>query len=119
MCCDDVAASVSGDAAMYARALVQFASYHQAHFDVAVAATGGPLSDRIVRLLGQSRPNVRSSLGPGVLAVALFWAPPHTDYPDSPTRNQLSRRRQSSGAFLPRAIPLTSPCGFDGNPAGG
>jgi uncharacterized protein (TIGR03435 family) len=72
LCCDDVAVSVSGDALTYARALAQLESYRPAHLGAAVAANGGSLSDRIARLLGQSRPAVRTGLGPGVLAVAIL-----------------------------------------------
>ena len=72
LCCDDVAVSVSGDALTYARALAQLESYRPAHLSAAVAANGGSLSDRIARLLGQSRPAVRTGLGPGVLAVAIL-----------------------------------------------
>jgi uncharacterized protein (TIGR03435 family) len=72
LCCDDVAVSVSGDALTYARALAQLESYRPAHLSAAVAANGGSLSDRIARLLGQSRPAVRTGPGPGVLAVAIL-----------------------------------------------
>jgi uncharacterized protein (TIGR03435 family) len=72
LCCDDVAVSASGDALTYARALAQLESYRPAHLSPAVAANGGSLSDRIARLLGQSRPAVRTGLGPGVLAVAVL-----------------------------------------------
>ncbi len=72
LCCDDVAVSVSGDAITYARALAQLESYRPAHLNAAVAANGGSLSNRIARLLGQSRPSVRTGLGPGVLAVAIL-----------------------------------------------
>ena len=72
LCCDDVAVSVSGDALTYARALAQLESYRPAHLSAAVAANGGSLADRIARLLGQSRPAVRTGLGPGVLAVAVL-----------------------------------------------
>jgi uncharacterized protein (TIGR03435 family) len=78
LCCDDVAVSVSGDALTYARALAQLESYRPAHlgarFTATVAANGGSLTDRIARLLGQSRPAVRTGLGPGVLAVAILLA---------------------------------------------
>src|SRR5207245_4875602 len=70
LCCDDVAVAVSGDALTYALALAQLESYRPAHLSAAVAANGGSLSGRIARLLGQSRPSVRTGLGPGVLAVA-------------------------------------------------
>jgi len=72
LCCDDVAVSVSGDALTYARALAQLESYRPAHLSAAVAANGGSLPGRIARLLGQSRPTVRTALGPGVLAVAIL-----------------------------------------------
>ena len=65
LCCDDVAVSVSGDALTYARALAQLESYRPAHLSAAVAANGGSLSDRIARLLGQSRPAVRQRSGTG------------------------------------------------------
>ena len=54
------------------RALAQLEQYRPAHLGAAVAANGGSLSNRIARLLGQSRPAVRSGLGPGVFAVAIL-----------------------------------------------
>ena len=72
LCCDDVAVSVSGDALTYARALAHLESYRPAHISAALAANGGSLADRIARLLGQSRPAVRSGLGPGVVTVAIL-----------------------------------------------
>ena len=72
LCCDDVAVSISGDALTYARALAQLESYRPAHLSAALAANGGSLADRIARLLGQSRPAVRTGLGPGVVTVAVL-----------------------------------------------
>jgi uncharacterized protein (TIGR03435 family) len=72
LCCDDVVVSASGDAFTYARALAQLESYRPAHLGAAVAVNGGSLADRIARLLGQSRPSVRTGLGPGALAVAIL-----------------------------------------------
>ncbi len=72
LCCDDMAVAVSGDPLTYARALAQLESYRPPPFSAAVAANGGSLSNRIARLLGQSRPPVRTGLGPGVLTVALL-----------------------------------------------
>ncbi|MDR3701571.1 MAG: M56 family metallopeptidase [Candidatus Sulfopaludibacter sp.] len=69
-CCDDVAVAVSGDAVTYARALAQLESYRPAHLSAAIAANGGSLANRIARLLGQSRPAVRTGLDPGVITVA-------------------------------------------------
>jgi uncharacterized protein (TIGR03435 family) len=62
--------SISGDAITYARALAQLESYRPAHLSAAMAANGGSLANRIARLLGQSRPAVRTGLEPGVITVA-------------------------------------------------
>jgi uncharacterized protein (TIGR03435 family) len=72
LCCDDVAVSISGDVLTYARALAQLEAYRPTDPGVAMAANGGSLVDRIARLLGQSRPTVRTSLGPGVITVAVL-----------------------------------------------
>jgi len=50
-CCDDVAVSVCGDAREYAAALTELASWSMAHPPLAMAATRGPLLDRVRRLL--------------------------------------------------------------------
>jgi uncharacterized protein (TIGR03435 family) len=50
-CCDDVAVAVSGDAAEYAAALAELASWSLGQQGLAMAATGGPLVDRVRRLL--------------------------------------------------------------------
>jgi len=69
-CYDDVAVSIGGDALTYARALAQLESYRPAHLSAAMAANGGSLANRIARLPGQSRPVIRTGLGPGVITVA-------------------------------------------------
>jgi uncharacterized protein (TIGR03435 family) len=69
-CCDDVAVSISGDAITYARALAQLESYRPAHLSAAIGANGGSLANRIARLLGKSRPAVRTGPEPGVITVA-------------------------------------------------
>ena len=50
-CCDDVAVAVSGDPAEYASALAELASWSISHPALAMAATRGPLVDRVRRLL--------------------------------------------------------------------
>jgi uncharacterized protein (TIGR03435 family) len=50
-CCDDVAVAVSGDPAEYAAALAELASWSIGHPALAMAATRGPLVDRVRRLL--------------------------------------------------------------------
>jgi uncharacterized protein (TIGR03435 family) len=74
LCCDDVAVSISGNALTYARALVHLESYRPSHAGAALAANGGSLADRIARLLGQSRPAVRTGLGPVVVTIAVLLA---------------------------------------------
>jgi uncharacterized protein (TIGR03435 family) len=74
LCCDDVAVSASGNALTYARALAHLESCRPSHLTAALAANGGSLADRIARLLGQSRPAVRTGLGPVVVAIAVLLA---------------------------------------------
>jgi uncharacterized protein (TIGR03435 family) len=69
-CCDDLAVSIHGDALTYARALTQLESYRPGRMGAAMAASGGSLADRIARLLGRQRPTVRTSLEPGMVALA-------------------------------------------------
>jgi uncharacterized protein (TIGR03435 family) len=72
LCCDDVAVSVTGDALTYASALAELESNRLTRFNAALAANGGSLADRIARLLGQSRPHVRTLPGPGLIASAIL-----------------------------------------------
>jgi uncharacterized protein (TIGR03435 family) len=74
LCCDDVAVSASGNPLTYARALAHLESCRPSHRSAALAADGGSLADRIARLLGQSRPAVRTGLGPVVVTVAVLLA---------------------------------------------
>jgi len=50
-CCDEVAVAISGDAVEYARALAVMAEWRSAP-TLAMAANRGPLTDRIIRILG-------------------------------------------------------------------
>jgi uncharacterized protein (TIGR03435 family) len=74
LCCDDVAVSASGNALTYARALAHLESCRPSHLSAALAANGGSLADRVARLLGKSRPSVRSGLGPVVVTIAVLLA---------------------------------------------
>jgi uncharacterized protein (TIGR03435 family) len=74
VCCDDVAVSILGNAPTYARALALLESYRPSHPSAALAANGGSLTDRISRLLGQSRPAVRTGLGSVVVTIAVLLA---------------------------------------------
>ena len=72
LCCDDVAVSASGNALTYARALAHLESCRPARLSAVLAANGGSLADRIARLLGKSRPAVRTGLGPVVVMIAVL-----------------------------------------------
>jgi uncharacterized protein (TIGR03435 family) len=74
MCCDDVAARASGDVLTYASALAELESYRAAGVNAAMAANGGSLTDRIARLLGQSRPASQARSGMGAIATTLLLA---------------------------------------------
>ena len=50
-CCDDVAVAIGGDAREYAAALAELATWSTSNPALAMAATRGPLLDRIRRLL--------------------------------------------------------------------
>jgi beta-lactamase regulating signal transducer with metallopeptidase domain len=68
-CCDDIAVSVCGNPLEYARALTLMEQWRGVPV-LAMAATGGPLSDRIRRLLGLK--SARTSLrGAAVMASIL------------------------------------------------
>jgi uncharacterized protein (TIGR03435 family) len=60
LCCDDRAVAVTGDARTYARALAVVGAAGQAHYEGAMAATGGSLAIRVARLLGEPRPASRT-----------------------------------------------------------
>jgi beta-lactamase regulating signal transducer with metallopeptidase domain len=72
-CCDDLAVAVCGDRLSYARALVDLEGLRSAP-RLALAASGGSLSDRIRRLVGAPRRSSRRSWAAGVLALALLPA---------------------------------------------
>jgi beta-lactamase regulating signal transducer with metallopeptidase domain len=69
LCCDDLAVAASGDVLTYARALAELESFRPAHRSAALAASGGSLTNRIGRLLGQ--PQRASHTLPGAGAA---WA---------------------------------------------
>ncbi len=73
LCCDDIAVSITGDAVAYVRALAEFDSARWIRPSV-MAANGGSLSDRIARLLGQSRASRRASGGPASAAALILLA---------------------------------------------
>ena len=73
LCCDDIAVSITGDAATYVRALAEFDAARWAQSTV-MAANGGSLSHRMARLLGQSPASRRTSSGPASAAALMLLA---------------------------------------------
>lgn len=80
VCCDEIAARVVGNRRLVADALVTLAEHELAVQELALAATGGSLSQRVRRLLGESP----AGSGPGfpgwsllvaaVVGAGLFWS---------------------------------------------
>jgi len=74
LCCDDLAVAASGDAATYALALAELESQRLPRFSTSLAANGGPLVQRIRRLLGASPAVVDSFPAAGTTwAMSLLW----------------------------------------------
>ena len=71
LCCDDEAVRVSGDATAYAKALVTMAKLHVPA--MAMAGSGGPLTDRVRRLLDAGRAEPKRSAALGILALAVMF----------------------------------------------
>ena len=116
LCCDDVAVSVRGDALTYARALAELESYRPAHLGAAIAANGGSLSDRIARLLGQSRPAAAPVWDRVCSRWRFCWWPRDTDCSASPKRVPLFKWRRSNEILL---IGRRDRMGVARNPAAG
>lgn len=74
LCCDDAVVAVTGDAQSYARALAEVGAAEQAHYQAAVASTGGSLASRVARLLGVPRPASRAHSSAAAAAAALLVA---------------------------------------------
>lgn len=78
LCCDDVAVSVCGDAAGYARALAALERMRAVApglaASTALAAKGGSLLYRIERLLGTERHEQAPSRLPGIVAICVGLA---------------------------------------------
>ncbi|MBN1508709.1 MAG: M48 family metalloprotease [Sedimentisphaerales bacterium] len=74
-CCDDAAVRVCGDSIRYARALTSLEAIRHSQAELAIAATGGSLLDRIARLLGRPVPDDRRLAWlPGLIALLLVVA---------------------------------------------
>jgi uncharacterized protein (TIGR03435 family) len=74
LCCDDITVAITGDAQSYARALAEIGAVEHAHYHAAVASTGGSLSNRVARLLGEPRPAARTYSPAAAAAAAALVA---------------------------------------------
>ncbi len=71
-CCDDMAVCVCGDSVRYARALTCLEEIRHSQAELAIAATGGSLLDRIARLLGRpTADDRRFAWLPGLITLLL------------------------------------------------
>ena len=76
-CCDDLAVSACGDALCYARALSALDGMRGEAFQTALATTGGPLMNRILRVVGlapKAPQRVGGWLAPMVIAASITAA---------------------------------------------
>jgi beta-lactamase regulating signal transducer with metallopeptidase domain/protocatechuate 3,4-dioxygenase beta subunit len=74
LCCDDLAVETSGDVLTYARALANLETFRRARLNVAMAADGASLLNRIRRLAGEAGSVPHHLPGPGsAWALALLW----------------------------------------------
>ncbi len=76
-CCDDMAVAVSGDALCYAKALSSLDALRDNEYQTALASNGGPLMNRIFRIVGINMgPSRRTGgwLAPAVLAASVITA---------------------------------------------
>ncbi len=120
-CCDDMAVALCGNAVEYARALTLMEEWRTAPA-LAMAANRGPLSERIVHLLGlKSVRNTTRRVGLTGSALCLSAAliagnalvgmalPKATAYAHSASLLQLGFRPRSAPAQAPSATPVAAP----------
>jgi beta-lactamase regulating signal transducer with metallopeptidase domain len=75
-CCDDLAVEVCGDRIAYARALATLEELRHAPAQLALAASGAPLLQRIRRLAGQSGRAANAPAWPMVVVIVLLVIAP-------------------------------------------
>ncbi len=75
-CCDDMAVRICGDPVTYARALATLEEMRSAPAQLALAADGAPLLERVQRLLGKSGGNATPTAWPlaGTIVVIALMA---------------------------------------------
>lgn len=106
LCCDDLAVAVCGDALTYARALFEMEQLRSASPQLALAANGGMLMNRIQRLVGvQTRHNNRFAgvfgglivlavlVGIVVMVPTLFASAEATNVPPNPEASPVATQQ--------------------------
>ncbi len=73
-CCDDIAVRISGDSIGYAKTLALFDGIRAGRSELAVAASGGSLFQRICRLIQKDSTNIKADWMPSVIVVFLIIA---------------------------------------------
>ena len=117
-CCDDVAVHICGDSVRYARALTCLEEIRHSHAELAMAATGGSLLDRIARLLGRpATDDRRFAWLPGLIALllvvgivvptALALATPNPRLPESPSDVGVTSADEAQDETEPNEPPRT------------
>jgi len=115
-CCDDLAVEVCGNALAYARALTQLEQLRCGLPQLAMAATGGSLLQRIQRLMPSPKPPRVSSAGwlvaaaMTVIAIA-GWASPRLARSMEPSANSEPGVATSQNSPVPSGSLSTAPSG--------
>lgn len=73
-CCDDIAVRISGDSIGYAKTLALFDGIRAGQSELAVAASGGSLFERICRLIQKDSTNIKADWMPSVITIVLILA---------------------------------------------
>jgi beta-lactamase regulating signal transducer with metallopeptidase domain len=73
-CCDDIAVAASQDRVGYVRALAELESLRLGLPSLALAATGGSLQDRVVRLLSGRNASAPAGWAPAAAVIAVLFA---------------------------------------------
>src|SRR5262245_6584567 len=98
-CCDDVAIAICGDPVGYAQALAELEALRTTSAAMALAATGGSLSNRVRRILRMpATDEPRSASWPATLAVTVIFTA------GAGGVQQLPRAITDSGGIVPAAV---------------
>ncbi len=103
-CCDDIAASLSGDSLEYARALMELEDSRHRPAEPVIALTGGSLMNRVQRIVG-NRHASRGSIA-ALLAIAITGIVVSTGVAAVVEKHSLVRGHNLSGAHELRELAV-------------